>query len=190
MGLQRPRGETATTTAHYRGVRHTSRPNRMTGRMLNLAALDLGEIATALEDQQGYEHRWLINSNTGEIVFWTADCGIDGQHPVDLDDLDPDLVSIHPLPSYVWYEDMVDFAERISDEQAGRRLARAIRGRGAFRHFKDELHEEYPRLVPVWYAFRDARAQRRAVEWLVDNDLVSDADAERFLADHPEPTLP
>lgn len=158
--------------------------------MLDLAALDLGEIVTALEDQQGYEHHWLINSRTGEIVFWTADCGIDGQHPVDLDDLDPDLVGIHPLPSHVWYEDMADFAEQISDEQAGRRLARAIRGRGAFRHFKDELHEEYPHLVSVWYAFRDARAQRRAVEWLVDNDLVSDADAERFLADHPEPALP
>jgi hypothetical protein len=85
---------------------------------------------------------------------------------------------------------MADFAEQISDEQAGRRLARAIRGRGAFRHFKDELHEECPHLLPIWYAFRDARAQRRAVEWLVDNDLVSDTDAERFLADHPEPVLP
>jgi len=157
-------------------------------RMLDPTGLDLGEIATALEDQHDYEHRWLINPETGEIVFWTADCGIDGQHPVDLDDLD--LICIDPLPSYIWYEDMADFAEQISDEQAARRLARAIRGRGAFRHFKDELHEEYPHLVPVWYAFRDARAQRRAVEWLVDNDLVTDADAERFLADHPEPALP
>jgi hypothetical protein len=158
--------------------------------MLDLAAVDLGEIATALEDQQGYEHRWLINSKTGEILFWTADCGIDGQHPVDLDDLDPDIVGINPLPSYIWYEDMADFAEQISDEQAGRRLARAIRGRGAFRHFKDELHEEYPHLLPVWYAFRDARARRRAVEWLLDNDLVAEADAERFLAAHPEPVFP
>jgi hypothetical protein len=89
--------------------------------VLDLAAVDLGEIATALEDQQGYEHHWLINSKTGEIVFWTADCGIDGQHPVDLDDLDPDLVDMDPLP-YVWYEDMADFAEQISDERAGRRL--------------------------------------------------------------------
>ena len=38
--------------------------------------------------------------------------------------------------------------------------------------FKDELYEEYPELLPPWYAFRDARAQRRAVEWLVDNDIV------------------
>lgn len=43
-------------------------------------------------------------------------------------------------------------------EVAGRRLARAIQGKGAFRHFKNELHEEYPHLVSVWYAFRDVRS--------------------------------
>ena len=42
---------------------------------------------------------------------------------------------------------MADFAEQITDERAGRRLARAIQGKGAFRRFKDELHEEYPDLV-------------------------------------------
>jgi hypothetical protein len=59
---------------------------------------------------------------------------------------------------------MADFAEAITDDQAGRRLLRAIQGKGAFRRFKDELHEEYPDLLPAWHAFRDARAQRRAVQ--------------------------
>ncbi|MGW3470482.1 UPF0158 family protein [Saccharopolyspora sp. NPDC000995] len=138
--------------------------------MLDLSRLDLEEIATALADQTDYEHRWLINPHTGEIVFWTADGGIDGHTPVDLDDLD--LVCIGPLPSYVWHQDMADFAERISDEAVGRRLARAIQGKGAFRRFKNELHEKYPHLLSAWYSFRDARAERRAVEWLVDNSLV------------------
>ncbi len=40
---------------------------------------------------------------------------------------------------------MADFAETITDERAGRRLARAIQGKGAFRRFKDELHEGYPK---------------------------------------------
>jgi hypothetical protein len=35
------------------------------------------------------------------------------------------------LPSYVWYQDMAHFAETISDEAVGRRLARAIHGKGA-----------------------------------------------------------
>jgi len=39
---------------------------------------------------------------------------------------------------------MADFAERISDGRAGRRLARAIDGRGAFRRFKAEP-------ISVWY---------------------------------------
>lgn len=156
--------------------------------MLDLSRVDLEEIATALEDQTGYEHRWLINPHTGEVVFWTADGGIDGHTPVDLDDLD--LTCIDPLPSYIWYQDMADFAERISDQAAGRRLARAIQGKGAFRRFKDELHEEYAHLLPAWYAFRDVRAKRRAVDWLVDNSLVDDETGQRFVAEHPDPDLP
>ncbi|MEW2330743.1 UPF0158 family protein [Micromonospora chersina] len=156
--------------------------------MLDLSRLDLEEIATTLEDQTDYEHRWLINPQTGEIVVWTTDGGLDGHTPVDLDDLD--LVGIDPLPSYVWYQDMADFAERLSDAAARRRLARAIGGKGAFRRFKNELHDEYPHLLPTWHAFRDVRAKRRAVEWLVDNSLVDDETGERFVAEHPDPDLP
>jgi hypothetical protein len=156
--------------------------------VFDLNGLDLEEIATALADQTDYEHRRSINPRTGEIVFWTADGGIDGNTPIDLDDLD--LVCIDPLPSYVWYQDMADFAERISDETVGHRLARAIQGKGAFRRFKDELHEEYPHLLPVWYAFRDVRAARRAVDWLVDNSLVGPETGERFVTEHPDPHLP
>jgi hypothetical protein len=58
--------------------------------------------------------RWLINPETGEVVFWTSDTGFDGHTPVELDDLD--LIGIHPLPSYVWYQDMADFADLISHE--------------------------------------------------------------------------
>ena len=156
--------------------------------MLDLNSLDLDEIATALADDTSDEHRWLINPQTGEIAFWTADTGIDGQNPIDLDELD--LVCIDPLPSYVWYQDMADFTETITDERTGRRLARAIQGKGAFRRFKDELHGEYPDLLPAWYAFRDVRGKRRAVQWLVDNSLINHDAAHRFLDDYPEPKLP
>lgn len=96
---------------------------------------------------------------------------------------------IDPLPSYVWYQDMADFAEGISDDTAGLRLGRAIRGRGAFRRFKDELYEEQPDLVPAWHAFRDTRASR-AVEWLVGQALIDDDATQHFLTDHPDRHLP
>jgi Uncharacterised protein family (UPF0158) len=107
---------------------------------------------------------------------------------VDLDELD--LIVIDALPSWVWYQDMADFADGITDEHAGRRLARAIDGKGAFRRFKDELNEEYPYLLPAWYAFRDARARRRAVQWLADNSRIDDGGADRFLSGNPDPALP
>lgn len=156
--------------------------------MLDLDAFNLDEIAMALSDQTDYEHLWLIDPKTGETAFWTSDTGINDEGPIDLDEVD--LIGIEPIPSHVWYEDMADFAAGVSDEQAGRRLARAIRGRGAFRHFRDELYEEYPELVSVWQTFRDVRAGRRAVEWLRDQSLVADEVCEKYLEDHPDPELP
>lgn len=155
--------------------------------MLELSRLDLEEIASALQDQNDYDHLWFLNPDTGEVVFWTRDGGVDGETPVDPDELD--LVRIEPLPSYVWYQDMADFADAISDARAGRRLELAIRGRGAFRRFKDVLHQ-HPRLVPAWHAFSDTRARRRAVDWLDDHSLVDHEATDRFLAEHPDPDLP
>jgi hypothetical protein len=67
--------------------------------VLDVDMIDVEEIATALADQTDYEHRWLIDPRTGAVVFWTSDTGIDGENPVDLDELD--LILIDPLPPYV-----------------------------------------------------------------------------------------
>ncbi len=156
------------------------------GRPGDPESLDLASIAHALQDQGGFEHHWLFDPATCETVYWSADSDPDEEIGLDLDT----LVSIEPLPSWVWYHDMADFVEGISDDEAGRRLGRAISGRGAFRRFKDELHAEYPELVEAWYAWRDARAARRAVEWLRDNTLITDEAAAEMLHRHPDPELP
>jgi hypothetical protein len=159
--------------------------------VLRLGQVDLVEIGQALSDQTDDEHRWLLDPATGELHLWTSDTGLDGQGAMAGDELEEtDLVAIYPLPSSVWYRDMADFAERISDEQASRRLERAIRGRGAFRRFRDELFEEYPDLVSVFQGFCEVRARRRAVEWLLGEGLVDPGEAERYLADHSDPQLP
>ena len=62
--------------------------------MLELDAIDVEEIATALADQTDYEHRWLIDPRTGDVVFWTSDTGIDGENPVEIEELD--LIVIDP----------------------------------------------------------------------------------------------
>jgi len=156
--------------------------------MLNLSAVDLDEIAMALQDQTTYEYRWLLDPQSGQIVVWTEDGGIDGRTPVELDDVD--LLPIGPLPSFAWYRDMAEFAEGISDERAAGSLLRAIQGKGAFRRFKDRMHEDYLDLLPAWHAFQSSRAKRRAIEWLVDNSLIDQEAAERALARYPDPSLP
>ena len=173
-------------------VAAASRPRHLLGSyagwMLDLDAIDVEEIASALADQTDYEHRWLIDPRSGELAFWTSDLGIDGENPVELDELD--LILIDPLPSYVWYQDMVDFADGISDRDAGDPLSRALEGKGAFRRFKNELYQRHPELIPVWHAWRDARARVRAVQWLADEGLIDEDAAQRFQREQREPTLP
>jgi hypothetical protein len=110
--------------------------------VLDLSSIDLEEIANALADQTDYEHHWLINPDTGEIAFWTADTGIDGQTPVDLDELD--LAVIDPLPSWVWYQDMADFADGITGELAGAQAGTCDPGQGSL----PPVQRRAPRGVP------------------------------------------
>ncbi|MFB9925234.1 UPF0158 family protein [Amycolatopsis halotolerans] len=155
--------------------------------MLALDQFDLDRIAEALQDQSACELRHLVDPRTGVISIWTEDGGLDGERPIDLDELD--LIPIDPLPSYVWYQDMADFAGRVGDEQASDQLSIALRGKGAFRRFKDRLHRDWPGLLPRWQAFHDVRAHRRAVAWLSGKALVSQEAADRFIAENPDPDL-
>ncbi len=156
--------------------------------MLDLEAIDVEEIAMALQDQTDCDHRWLIDPRSGEVVFWTSDTGIDGENPVDVEELD--LIPIDPVPSHVWYQDMVDFADGISDRAAGHRLGRTLQGSGAFRRFKNALYESHPELISAWQALRDARARVRAVKWLADEGLIDESAVQRFTREHREPSLP
>jgi len=156
---------------------------------VDLDTVKLDGLADALQDQQYGETTWTFDPRTGEVTPWMRDLDFDGDEDED-EKRDPELVVIEPYPSSVWYRDMVDFAEELSDERAARRLLRALDGRGAFRRFKNELYDEYPELVSVWHAFHDARARRRAVQWLLDEDLIDDATAERLAEAHLDPPVP
>jgi hypothetical protein len=78
------------------------------------------------------------------------------------------------------------------DDKAG--LARidrqSLRGKGAFRRFRDVLYERHPELISVWQVLRDARGRARAVQWLADAGLIDEDAARGFARDHPEPGLP
>ena len=152
--------------------------------MLDLKSIDLDDLAQALDDHS-YEHSWWLDPRTGEVVLWSEYFEEQGE-------LDPEtrgLRAIDPIPSHEGYADMEDFIERVRNPQARDLLERAIAGRGAFRRFKDTLLD-FPELREAWFRFHDARVERRAIWWLVDEGLVDQAEAERAIAERPDAELP
>lgn len=104
---------------------------------------------------------------------------------------DPDeagLVGIDPQRSSAGYRDMQDFIELVPDRHAQDLLSRAIEGRGAFRRFKDTLFE-FDELRTDWFAFRDARARRHALNWLLDEGVISEDGFREVSAEHRDPPV-
>ena len=67
------------------------------------------------------------------------------------------------------YEMMENFSCSIQDNRKMDLLLNAIRGRGAFRRFKDKVHELG--IEDKWYQYRDECYKQKAIEWCNDNDL-------------------
>jgi predicted nucleotidyltransferase len=153
--------------------------------MLDVARVDLADLAQALQDHS-YEHSWWFDPRTGAVELWSDDIAdeLDEEHPDERG-----LIAIEPEHSSEAWQDMADFAAMVPDPEVRRRLERAIEGRGAFRRFKDELLD-HPELREAWFALADARIERRALRWLADEGLVDEAQAERHVAERPDPPPP
>ncbi|MGB0095044.1 MAG: UPF0158 family protein, partial [Solirubrobacteraceae bacterium] len=63
------------------------------------------------------------------------------------------------------YRDMELFIASVEDPGRAERLAVAIKGRGAFRRFKDEL-ARWPGELERWHALSEERQRGRARSWL------------------------
>jgi hypothetical protein len=89
--------------------------------------------------------------------------------------LDTRYVALPEADSREGWSDMEAFVETVADPRLQSRLDRSIRGRGAFRRFRDELSDE-PAEEQRWYAFKRDRLAERAREWLDDEniELVTD----------------
>jgi hypothetical protein len=150
--------------------------------MLELQQVDLADLALALEDHSG-EHVWWIDGSSGSVE---PRFGAGNELLSELE-ADGRMVKVQPLPTAVGYGDMEDFVRQVRDARTREVLERAIGGRGAFRRFKDALLD-YPELRRAWFAFHDARGERRAIEWLVDRGLVEPAAAAEAIERLPEVT--
>lgn len=153
--------------------------------MLDPDDVDLDDLAQARDDHDAgaWSHSWWFDPRSGAVHLHTDE----SDRPVD--ELDDDaMVIIEAQPSSADYGDMADFVELVADRRTGALLARAIEGRGAFRRFKDALFD-FPDLREEWFAFRDTRGRRRAIDWLEEHDLVSPERGRAAKAQLPDPPV-
>ena len=75
----------------------------------------------------------------------------------------PDQFDIHE------YAIMKRFCLDLEDREKGMELYYAIKGRGAFRRFKDKIHELG--LADEWYKCRDEAITEVAKSWCIENNL-------------------
>jgi hypothetical protein len=64
---------------------------------------------------------------------------------------------------------MDDFAHAVEDHSIRNHLLSAIRGRGAFRYFKDVIHHHG--IQEDWYVFRKDALREIAIDWLEEKGL-------------------
>jgi Uncharacterised protein family (UPF0158) len=133
--------------------------------MLRALPVDLEELGGILEgDPLSVGGR--IDIRTGEVwpqaaIEYVLETGEEDEEIADPERWLP----VHGEGSREGYRDMELFIASVEDPGRAERLAIAIRGRGAFRRFKDEL-VRWPGELERWHAFSEERQRGRARSWL------------------------
>jgi len=126
------------------------------------------------------EHQAFLNKRTGEIVFLTDEeiDAVEAEEPLEeYPEWQRELIQkaeevlgsedYEPLPDQFEINEwriMEQFCWTVKDEELRGLLLRAIRGRGAFRRFKDMIYRYG--IEDEWYQYRDRALEEIAVRWL------------------------
>ena len=137
--------------------------------MLDPSAVDLEMLTMGLQDNS-YDSSWWLDPETGEVLFFSMD---DDDEAAE----ERGLILVDSGEPHAAYRDMEIFAAGVEDAQLSERLERAIRGRGAFRYFRDVLSDHGP-VLQEWYEFRDRRMTGRALDWLAARNVITKEDAD------------
>lgn len=115
------------------------------------------------------ESEYFLDKKTGSIE-WVSDMAMtEAEQQTVYDRLDAH--GFYRLPTQYEirdYEIMEEFTDTLTGA-AREKLSNALRGRGAFRRFKDTVH--HLGIAEQWYAFQDEAYRRKAVEWCEENGI-------------------
>lgn len=123
-------------------------------------------ISFLTDDSQNY-----FDTLSGEIILVSDDV-YGSDEDIGKEEIESDEARFIPLPSR-WdingYRIMEDFIAGLDDQRVQSRLASAIRGRGAFSRFRDNVARLG--LLDAWYCFQEEALTEKAIQWCRENDL-------------------
>lgn len=147
-------------------------------------SVKLEDIIEGLEFQS-VEVSSYLNAKTGEVVCITDEDVRAAEDETPLDQFpdwqqDAIRIAIDLLASDIYlrlpskydiheYSIMERFCLSVDDDDTRDELCNAIRGSGAFRYFKDKIHEHG--IVKEWYAYRDKALREIAIGWCEENGV-------------------
>ncbi|MDQ6596443.1 UPF0158 family protein [Bacillus salipaludis] len=132
------------------------------------------------------ESRSLLNIKTGEFVLVTSEDqrAAEDEKPFDhLPEWEQEnrMIAIDVVENFEnylelptkyevnEYEIMENFCLTVSDQRKQESLLRAIKGKGAFRRFKDKIIDF--EIEDQWYLYRDECFKQIAIEWCKENKI-------------------
>jgi hypothetical protein len=125
-------------------------------------AIDLELVQMAFDDGEG---QWFLDTETGDAVRVSEYDDDDELRDQIEEGFGERFIRIPYQGSSAGYRDMEEFAGAVTDDRLRALLEVAIRGKGAFRRFKDVLME-HPAERERWFAFHNARVHDRIRRWL------------------------
>jgi hypothetical protein len=130
---------------------YTSYLNRQTGEVISVSNEEL----RAAEEEEPLDHfpEWQHDA------IRIANDILETDHYLPL----PTKFDIHE------YRIMERFCRSVEDDEVRDALCNAIRGRGAFRYFKDKIHEYG--IADDWYQYRDDELREIAIAWCDENGI-------------------
>lgn len=130
--------------------------------------VDLELVQMAFEDRDG-EGKWFLDLETGEAIRVSDDDDDELREQIE-EGFGERYVHIPYQGPDAGYRDMAEFIDTVTDERCRDMLDVAIRGKGAFRRFKDVLSDNVTER-DRWFAFQKERIHVRIRRWLEGEDI-------------------
>lgn len=154
--------------------------------------IDVEEVALLMETQEREDTNYFLDMETGETLAMPGEvmrAAEEGESTEGLPDWELQLLPqareiLEGSPRYIEipvrlsreaYDLMVAFVRTLKDQSLQEEVYSALKGKGAFRRFKDALREK-PEVEKEWFKFKAEKDKEEVKDWLesIGIELVED----------------